>query len=106
MRFVVVAETDDAALAIAEAAYPKWHESFNTLYRKYGRGPVQGERPRTFAGVIENGTGIAGSAETVWRFLDAQARRTDSNYVVGQFAFGDMKHDDTVRSIELFARNV
>ncbi|HEY5349160.1 MAG TPA: LLM class flavin-dependent oxidoreductase, partial [Candidatus Lustribacter sp.] len=48
VRFVVVADTDAAALAIAEAAYPRWYESFNTLYRKYGRGPVHGERPRTF----------------------------------------------------------
>jgi alkanesulfonate monooxygenase SsuD/methylene tetrahydromethanopterin reductase-like flavin-dependent oxidoreductase (luciferase family) len=106
VRFVVVADTDAAALAIAEAAYPRWHESFNTLYRKYGRGPVQGERPRTFAGVIESGTGIAGSPETVWRTLDAQARQTDSNYLVGQFAFGDMQHADAVRSVELFARDV
>ncbi len=106
VRFVVVADTDAAALAIAEAAYPRWYASFNMLYRKYGRGPVQGERPSTFAGVIENGTGIAGSPETVWRTLDAQARQTDSNYLVGQFAFGDMPHADAVRSIELFAQDV
>jgi alkanesulfonate monooxygenase SsuD/methylene tetrahydromethanopterin reductase-like flavin-dependent oxidoreductase (luciferase family) len=106
VRFIVVAETDEAALALAEAAYPRWYESFNALYRKHGRGPVHGERPTTFAGVIANGTGIAGSPETVWRTLDAQARQTDSNYLAGQFTFGDMKHADAVRSIELFARDV
>ncbi len=106
VRFIVVAETDAAALAIAEAAYPRWHESFHTLYRKHNRGPVQGERPKTFAGVMERGTGIAGSPETVWRELDAQVRHTGSNYLAGQFAFGDMPHADAVRSVELFARDV
>jgi alkanesulfonate monooxygenase SsuD/methylene tetrahydromethanopterin reductase-like flavin-dependent oxidoreductase (luciferase family) len=105
-RFVVVAETDDAARAIADAAYPRWYRNFNSLYRKYGRGPVQGERPSTFAAVVEAGTGVAGSPETVWKALDAQLRGTDSNYFVGQFAFGDMPYADAVHSIELFARDV
>jgi alkanesulfonate monooxygenase SsuD/methylene tetrahydromethanopterin reductase-like flavin-dependent oxidoreductase (luciferase family) len=105
-RFVVVAQTDAAARAVADAAYPRWYRNFNTLYRKYGRGPVQGERPSTFAGVIEAGTGIAGSPETVWNALDAQLRATGANYFVGQFAFGDMPHADAARSIELFAADV
>jgi alkanesulfonate monooxygenase SsuD/methylene tetrahydromethanopterin reductase-like flavin-dependent oxidoreductase (luciferase family) len=106
IRYIVVADTDAAALEIAEAAYPRWYNSFHTLFRKYGTGPVYGARPTTFAGTIENGSGIAGSPETVLRMLEAHARRTDCNYIVGQFAFGDMKHADAARSIELFAREV
>jgi alkanesulfonate monooxygenase SsuD/methylene tetrahydromethanopterin reductase-like flavin-dependent oxidoreductase (luciferase family) len=105
-RFVVVAESDERARAIAEPAYARWFESFNTLYRKFGRGPVQGERPRTFAAVIDAGIGIAGTPATVLATLQAQARQTNSNYVVCQFAFGDMDHADAVRSIELFASDV
>jgi alkanesulfonate monooxygenase SsuD/methylene tetrahydromethanopterin reductase-like flavin-dependent oxidoreductase (luciferase family) len=105
-RFIVVAETDEAALEIAEAAYPQWYASFNALYRKFGRGPMQGERPTTFAGQIAEGTGIAGSPATVLRALDAQIRQTGSNYLVGQFAFGNMPAADSLQSIELFARDV
>jgi alkanesulfonate monooxygenase SsuD/methylene tetrahydromethanopterin reductase-like flavin-dependent oxidoreductase (luciferase family) len=106
VRFIVVSETDEAALAIAEAAYPRWYANFNALYRRFGRGPMQGERPTTFAGQIAEGVGIAGSPATVLRALDAQIRETGSNYLVGQFAFGDMPHTDALRSIELFAREV
>jgi alkanesulfonate monooxygenase SsuD/methylene tetrahydromethanopterin reductase-like flavin-dependent oxidoreductase (luciferase family) len=106
VRFIVVAETDEAALAIAEAAYPRWYANFNALYRRFGRGPMQGERPTTFAGQIAEGVGIAGSPATVLRALEAQIRESGSNYLVGQFAFGDMPHTDARRSIELFAREV
>jgi alkanesulfonate monooxygenase SsuD/methylene tetrahydromethanopterin reductase-like flavin-dependent oxidoreductase (luciferase family) len=106
VRFIVVAETDEAALAIAEAAYPQWYLNFNALYRKFGRGPVHGERPTTFADQIAEGTGIAGSPATALRALDAQIRETGSNYLVGHFAFGDMPHAAAVQSAELFARDV
>src|SRR6476659_6355004 len=36
-RFVVVAETDAEALAMARRAYPRWHTSFTHLHRRYGR---------------------------------------------------------------------
>jgi alkanesulfonate monooxygenase SsuD/methylene tetrahydromethanopterin reductase-like flavin-dependent oxidoreductase (luciferase family) len=106
VRFIVVAATDTEALRIAEGAYPRWYESFNKLYRKFGRGPVHGERPTTFQGIIDNGTGIAGSPATVAAVLERHARESDSNYLVGQFAFGDMSHSDAARSIELFGRHV
>lgn len=106
IRYIVVADTDAQARAIAEAAYPRWYDSFHTLFRKYGTGPLYGTRPVTFAGTIDNGSGIAGSPETVLRTLAEHARRTDCNYIVGQFAFGDMPHAAAARSIELFARDV
>ena len=106
VRFIVVAGTDQEAHAIAEAAYPQWHQSFHALYRKFGRGPVQGERPKTFAGQIEAGTGIAGSPATVLEALSAQIRESGANYLVGQFAFGNMPNIEAMRSIELFAREV
>jgi alkanesulfonate monooxygenase SsuD/methylene tetrahydromethanopterin reductase-like flavin-dependent oxidoreductase (luciferase family) len=106
IRYIVVADTDAAALEIAAAAYPRWYDSFHTLFRKYGTGPVYGARPRTFAAAIENGSGIAGSPGTVLRVLEAHARQTDANYLVGQFVFGDMPYADAARSIELFARDV
>ena len=106
VRFIVVADTDEAALAIADAAYPRWHESFHALSRKFGFGLVHGERPPTFAGQIAAGTGIAGSPATVLQALESQVRETGANYVVGQFCFGNMLNSEATRSIELFAREV
>jgi alkanesulfonate monooxygenase SsuD/methylene tetrahydromethanopterin reductase-like flavin-dependent oxidoreductase (luciferase family) len=45
-RFIVVGESDAAALALARRAYLKWHDSFHHLWRKHGTVPTQGERAR------------------------------------------------------------
>ena len=39
-------------------------------------------------------------------FLAAQLAETGCNYVVGQFAFGDLTREECLRSIELFASDV
>ena len=44
--------------------------------------------------------------KTVTAFLQAQLAETGCNYVVGQFAFGDLTRDECLRSIELFADEV
>ncbi len=105
-RFVIVAETDAAALAVARRTYPKWHASFNYLYRLHGRGPVFGERPADFDQTRDGGRGVAGSPETVARILRAQIAESGVNYLVSQFAFGDLTTDEVMRSIDLFARRV
>jgi alkanesulfonate monooxygenase SsuD/methylene tetrahydromethanopterin reductase-like flavin-dependent oxidoreductase (luciferase family) len=104
-RFVVVAETDAAALAIARRAYPRWHDSFTFLHRMHGRLNVH-PRPPTFDGLAEAGQGVAGSAATVMAFLRRELAETGSNYCVCQFAFGDLSQAEILRSIELFARDV
>ena len=63
-RFVVVAETDAAALALARRAYPKWYQSFTHLRRLHG-GINAHPRPSTFDGLVEAGQGVAGSPLTV-----------------------------------------
>jgi alkanesulfonate monooxygenase SsuD/methylene tetrahydromethanopterin reductase-like flavin-dependent oxidoreductase (luciferase family) len=104
-RFVVVADTDAAALAIARRAYPRWHDSFTFLHRKHGRLNAH-PRPATFEGLAEVGQGVAGAATTVAAFLRRELDETGSNYCVCQFAFGDLSDAEIRRSIELFARDV
>jgi alkanesulfonate monooxygenase SsuD/methylene tetrahydromethanopterin reductase-like flavin-dependent oxidoreductase (luciferase family) len=104
-RFVVVADTDTAALALARRAYPRWYESFTHLHRLHGRIGAH-PRPPTFDGLAEVGQGVAGSPQTVAAFLRRELMHTGSNYCVGQFAFGDLSLAETLRSIELFAQEV
>jgi alkanesulfonate monooxygenase SsuD/methylene tetrahydromethanopterin reductase-like flavin-dependent oxidoreductase (luciferase family) len=104
-RFIVVAETDAAALALARRAYPRWHHSFTHLHRLHGRSGAH-PRPPTFDGLAQVGQGIAGSPATVTAALRDQLGATGSNYCVGQFAFGDLTLAETLQSIELFARDV
>ena len=104
-RFIVVGETDAAAQALAWRAYPRWHDSFNYLFRRHGLIP-QHARPADFETLQAVGQGVAGAPDTVTAFLRAQHRLTGANYCVGQFAFGDMTLAETMQSLELFVRRV
>ncbi len=104
-RFIVVAESDQEALSVARRAYPIWHRSFYHLFQLYGGGPAH-PRPPDFDAMIEAGQGIAGSAVTVAAFLRSQLIESDSNYLVGQFAFGDLSFSESLRSVELFAKHI
>ena len=56
--------------------------------------------------MVERGQGIAGSPATVTQFLSAQLDETRCNYLVGQFAFGDLTREESLRSIGLFVDEV
>ncbi len=104
-RFVVVADDDAEALRIARRAYPVWHRSFNHLFRLRGSSPTH-QRPPDFDGVIASGQGIAGSPGTVRTFLQSQIETAGANYLIGQFAFGDISLDEALRSVDLFSEIV
>jgi alkanesulfonate monooxygenase SsuD/methylene tetrahydromethanopterin reductase-like flavin-dependent oxidoreductase (luciferase family) len=104
-RFIVVAETDAQALRLARRAYPYWHRSFTHLFRLRNR-PQTHPRPADFDALVERGQGIAGSPAAVRDYLSAQLAETGCNYVVGQFAFGDLTLDECLSSIGFFAHDV
>jgi alkanesulfonate monooxygenase SsuD/methylene tetrahydromethanopterin reductase-like flavin-dependent oxidoreductase (luciferase family) len=104
-RFIVVAPTDAEALALGRRAYARWHESFTYLFRLHNR-EQRHPRPETFDRLLEVGQGIAGTPETVLREVRRQTGGTDCNYLVGQFAFGDLTLEETRRSLDLFVREV
>jgi len=104
-RFIVVADSDDEALKIARRAYPKWEASFTHLFRAHGKSPTH-PRPPDFDALATRGQGVAGSPATVAEFLSSQLATTGCNYVVGQFAFGDLSLDETLQSVAMFANEV
>jgi alkanesulfonate monooxygenase SsuD/methylene tetrahydromethanopterin reductase-like flavin-dependent oxidoreductase (luciferase family) len=106
-RHVVVAESDEAALAIARRAYPRWRDSFRWLFQRHGAEPrITALYPETFDGMLAIDNGVAGSPETVRDFISAEIAATGANYMLSWFAFGDMTLKESLTSIELFAREV
>lgn len=104
-RFIVVAPTDGEAVEIARRAYPVWERHFSylrTLRKRTGTHP----RPPTYDELEKVGQGIAGSPATVRAVLKEQLTFTGSNYLVGQFAFGDLTMDEMMRSLNLFKDEV
>jgi alkanesulfonate monooxygenase SsuD/methylene tetrahydromethanopterin reductase-like flavin-dependent oxidoreductase (luciferase family) len=105
-RFIVVADTDAAALDIARRAYKRWHESFHHLWHVHGIKPTRGERAPNFDETTNGGRGIAGSPDSVIKALTAQLSEAGVNYSVGQFVFGDMSPAEADASVDLFIRHV
>jgi alkanesulfonate monooxygenase SsuD/methylene tetrahydromethanopterin reductase-like flavin-dependent oxidoreductase (luciferase family) len=106
-RHVVVADTDEDALKIARRAYPPWRTSFRWLFNRHGAEPrVIAIYPATFDELIALDNGIAGSPQTVRDFIAAEIAATGTNYFVSWLAFGDMTLAESLRSTELFAREV
>ncbi|HSK30773.1 MAG TPA: LLM class flavin-dependent oxidoreductase [Candidatus Limnocylindria bacterium] len=104
-RFIVLAENGEEARAAARRAYPIWHKHFYYLYSLKGGRPAH-PRPETFDKMAAIGHAIAGDPDEVRTFLQAQIDESAANYLVGQFAFGDLSLEECLRSVELFQEHV
>src|SRR3954447_13812021 len=61
-RHVVVADTDEAALAVARRAYPRWRDSFRWFFARQGaERRIAGLYPPPFDELAAIHNGIAGS---------------------------------------------
>ncbi|HEY5348729.1 MAG TPA: LLM class flavin-dependent oxidoreductase [Candidatus Lustribacter sp.] len=104
-RFIVLADSDEAALTLAERAYDRWFASFNFLFKLKSVTPAFGERPG-FEAALADGRLVAGHPEAVVRILRDQLSDTPYNYLIGQFAFGNLTLSETLHSIGLFTDHV
>jgi len=103
----VVAPTDVQAERIAAAAYPRWRQAMDWLWRRAGVPFALKEiYPEDFLALAAIGHGVAGSPASVRDYLARLERETGINYVLCQMVFGDMNFSDAAHSIELFAREV
>ena len=106
-RHVVVADTDEKALAVARRAYPRWRTNFFWLFRRQGSAPRVGDLyPESFDQLAALSTAVAGSPQTVRDFIAAEIETTGANYFVPWLAFGDMTVEEALHSVDLFAREV
>jgi alkanesulfonate monooxygenase SsuD/methylene tetrahydromethanopterin reductase-like flavin-dependent oxidoreductase (luciferase family) len=106
-RHVVVADTDEEALAIARRAYPRWRASFRWLFARHGAEPrIIGIYPETFDELQAINNAVAGSPETVRRFIEGERKASALNYFVPWLMFGDITLKEALRSIELFSSQV
>jgi len=63
-------------------------------------------RPPEFDTIAEDGRAFAGTPEEAAEYVQRQLVETGANYFVGQFAFGNLTQEETLRSIGLFADEV
>jgi alkanesulfonate monooxygenase SsuD/methylene tetrahydromethanopterin reductase-like flavin-dependent oxidoreductase (luciferase family) len=100
-RHVLVADSDDEALALASTAYAEFDRSY---LDRPGRAAPASTTPAIFD-AAEAGV-IAGSPDSVRSILQGFIDTTGVNYFAGTFAFGDLTTDQVLRSMRLFAADV
>jgi alkanesulfonate monooxygenase SsuD/methylene tetrahydromethanopterin reductase-like flavin-dependent oxidoreductase (luciferase family) len=106
-RHIIVADTDDKARDIARRAYPAWRHHMGLLWHEYNVPfPLEAALPPDFQVVLDHGDAVAGTPDTVRKFIAHEIEATGVNYYVCDFAFGTISHEDAMRSTELFAREV
>jgi len=105
-RHIVVAESDEAALAIARPAYLRWRDSFAHLWIERGfPRPLAEVYPDSWDALQERGNCCAGAPETVRAFVEAEVER-GITYLLSWFAFGGMTVAEVTNSVELFASEI
>ena len=80
----------------------KMSHSSSGLYHRY---MVVISSPE-FDRMMELGQAVAGNTQTVYRFLQREVDESAANYLVGQFAFGDLTLAESLRTVELFQKQV
>ncbi|MEX2127259.1 MAG: LLM class flavin-dependent oxidoreductase [Xanthobacteraceae bacterium] len=105
-RHLVLAENEADALAIARRAYKRWYEGFMKLWWQYDMKPPYVSLPPTIDGLIQAGAAVVGTPARVREQLQAQIDLSRANFLGCRFAYGDLTLAESLRSIELFAREV
>lgn len=103
-RQVFVADSDEEAVRVARAAHAVWSASFVKLWHEFGDTHLD---PRTdFDRACSSGAVIVGSPDTVRRTVAQHFEESGGNYFMGSFAWGALTPEQSLRSVDLFAREV
>jgi alkanesulfonate monooxygenase SsuD/methylene tetrahydromethanopterin reductase-like flavin-dependent oxidoreductase (luciferase family) len=105
-RSVVVAETNEAAMAVANRAFTRFKDNFELLWRRYDI-PMPPVLPaNTFEGIHATGHFYAGDPAGARDWVSHHRDAGEINYMALELCFGDMTPAETLRSAELFATEV
>jgi alkanesulfonate monooxygenase SsuD/methylene tetrahydromethanopterin reductase-like flavin-dependent oxidoreductase (luciferase family) len=103
-RQVVVADTDDEALAATRTAHGAWYHSITKLWHDHHDHNVDG----LFAWETstQHETILFGSPVRVREQMERLVEASGCNYVICAFAWGTLPHEHTLRSLRLFVEEV
>jgi len=102
-RFVIAADSDREAMALGRRAWPVFYKSFMKLWKLHGTQPRYARIPEDFDTLVQNGGAIAGSPGTIRDRVRHMTEEAGANYFIGQFSFGDLRHEEVTRSVGIFA---
>lgn len=107
VRKFVVAPTDAEADAIGRRAWARYTHDLGLLFRRYD---VDIPNDPTVGGDYDAARSVdaivVGEPRQIRDHIDELGADGLVDYVIGGFAFGDVSHDEALRSLELFAEAV
>ena len=103
-RHIFVADTDAEAMKIATPAYKVWYDSLVSLWRKFRSIPYHFAESLEVA--LARDSAIVGSPATVRAEIERHVAESRCNYFVTRFAYGNLTHEQSARSLALFASEV
>ncbi len=101
-RHVYVGENDRQAEERGCFGFEKFYDSLVYLWRKFGDKPIGLDEPERMK---KEGL-ITGTPATVREKIEQQLEESGANYFVARFAYGNLTHEESVRSLELVANEV
>lgn len=105
-RSVVVADTNEEAMKIANRAFVRFKDNFELLWRRSGV-PMPKVLPAdTYEGIHQTGHFYAGDPAGARDWVAHHRDVGGINYMALELSFGDMTAAETLRSAELFAAEV
>ncbi len=105
-RHIVVAETREAAQAAAKRGFDRWYASLQHLWRRHGTPLTHYPIPEDFHAAVKMGAIHAGTPDQVAEGLAHELEVSGATYLLARLAFGDLAFEESLRSAELFAREV
>lgn len=107
IRKFIVAPTDREADELGRRAWARYTHNLGLLFRRFdcpipNDPTVGGDYDRA----CELQVVVTGSPERIQGHVEDLTATGHVDYVVGSFAFGDLSHDEALRSIELFGEHV
>jgi alkanesulfonate monooxygenase SsuD/methylene tetrahydromethanopterin reductase-like flavin-dependent oxidoreductase (luciferase family) len=104
-RHVVLADSETEALEAAERSYKVWLGHMRWLWDRYGvEFPLP--LPDVVGPWLELGGAFAGTADGFREFVAREAETTGATYFVCDVAFGDVTHEEAMRTTALIGREV
>jgi alkanesulfonate monooxygenase SsuD/methylene tetrahydromethanopterin reductase-like flavin-dependent oxidoreductase (luciferase family) len=103
-RLVFVADTDGEALAATHAAHADWYRSIMKLWHDHDDHTY--DAFFAWEPSLQGETILFGSPARVREQMARLLEVSGCNYVIGAFAWGTLSHDQTRRSLRLFAEEV
>ncbi len=106
-RQMFVAETDAEAMTRGKEVHNQHYLSLTKLRRENREYPgFTRSTPDSFEDAVQQRTIIYGSPARLREELTCQIDELGLNYLIGSFYFGNMKDEDALRSLRLFAQEV